>query len=89
MDDFTLAFCFALMELAYLNTMRTSKNWEYFFADAILTSIFNCCFSIRILPKCLLKGSLNNKRTLRKTVARRRTGDKPISEQMRNWLRRR
>ena len=81
MDEFNLAFCFSLRELAYLNTLKTRQNDRYrHFVNPILTLILlNGNILIDFLPKCLLRGPLNNTLALPPIVARRKTGDKPIS----------
>ena len=53
------------------------------FADNIFKIIFlneKCCILIKISPKCVPKGSINNKPALVQIRACRRTGNRPLSE---------
>ena len=66
------------------NILRPSQNGRHF-PDDIFVCIFlnkNAWISISILLKFVLKGPINNSPALVQTVARRRPGDKPLSEPM-------
>ena len=71
------------MCLLSVNTQRPRRNGH--FADDIFKSIFfnsNVWFSIRISLKFVPKGPINAIPALVQIMARRRPGDKPLSEPM-------
>ena len=67
-----------------INTLRPRQN-ERHFADDIFKRIFlnaNILIPIKISPKFVPKGSINNIPALVQIMAWRRPGDKPLSEPM-------
>ena len=67
-----------------VNTLRTRQNCRHF-ADDIFKCIFlneNICISIKISLKSVPKIRINNIPALVQIMARRRPGDKPLSESM-------
>ena len=68
--------------LANSNTLRQRQNGRHF-AHNIFKCIFfnkNAWISINSLLKCVPKGQINNIAALVQIMARRRAGDKPLSE---------
>ena len=68
----------------WFNTLRPRQNGRHF-PDAILKCIFlneNVWISIKISPKFVPKGPINNIPALVQIMAWRRPGDKPLSEPM-------
>ena len=66
------------------NSSPPGQNGRHF-ADDIFKRIFkneNCSISIRISPKFVPKGPIDNKSALVQAMAWRRTGDKPLPESM-------
>ena len=71
-----------LVALSLLNTLRPRKNGRHF-ADDMFKCIFlnvNVWIPIEISLTFVPKGSLNNNPALFQMMARRRSGDKPLSE---------
>ena len=67
-----------------LNTLRPRQDGRHF-ADDIFTCIFsneNCCILIKFSLKYVRKGPIDNNPALFQIMARRRPGDKPLSEPM-------
>ena len=67
-----------------VNTLRPRQNGRHF-TDAIFKCIFlneNVWISIKISPKFVPKGLINNISSLVQIMAWRRPGDKPLSEPM-------
>ena len=72
----------------YLNTLRPRQNGRDF-ADDTFKRIFlneNIRISIKISPKFVTKGLINNIPSLVQIMAWRRSGDKPLSEPMMGYL---
>ena len=68
----------------WFNTLRPRQN-DYHFADDIFRCIFmneRICILIKISLKFVLKGPINSIPALVQVMARRQTGDKPLSEPM-------
>ena len=75
---------FPCQRQSYLNTLRPRQNGRHF-PDDIFRCIFlneNISISITISWKFVPKGSINNIPALVLIMARRRLGDKPLSEAM-------
>ena len=75
-------FLYLLMTL--LNTLRPRQNGRHF-ADVTIKCIFfneNVYILIKISPKLVPHGSINNTPALVQIMAWRRPGDKPLSEPM-------
>ena len=73
-----------LMAMTWFNTLRPRWN-EQHFADDIFKRIFfneNVWISIKISPKFVPKGPINNIPALVQIMAWCRPGDKPLSEPM-------
>ena len=71
-----------LLKSKGINTSRPKRN-EQHFADDIFKRIFyniNVWISIKISPKFVPKGPINNIPTLVQIMDWRRSGDKPLSE---------
>ena len=67
-----------------VNTLRPRQDRRHL-ADGIFTRIFfneNCCLLIKLSPKYVRKGPIDNISALVQIMAWRRSGDKPFSEQM-------
>ena len=72
------------MSNVFVNTLRPRKNGRYF-PDDIFKRIFlneNVLISIKISPKFVPMGPINNIPALVQIMAWRRPGDKPLSEPM-------
>ena len=68
----------------HINTLRLRQNGLHF-PDDIFKGIFlneNVCILIKILPKFVPEGLINNIPALVQVMAWRRSGDKPSSEPM-------
>ena len=75
---------FCQLHMSVINTMRLRQNGRHF-ADDIFKCIFlneNIRISIKISLKFVLKDPINNIPALVQIMARRRPGDKPLSEPM-------
>ena len=71
-----------------VNTLRLSQNGHHF-ANDIFKCIFlneNVWISIKISPKFIHKGPIDNIPGLVQRMAWRRPGDKPLSEPMMVWF---
>ena len=78
-DDFV---CWRIYAALGLNELTHWQNGRHF-ADDTFKHIFlnkNVCISIEISLKFVPKGPMNNMPALVQIMARRRTGDKPLSE---------
>ena len=84
-SDFTkLLIGFPLVTSFWINTLRPRQNGRHF-ADDMFKCIFlneNVWIPIEIALKFVPKSSINNNPTLFQIMARRRPGDKPLSEPM-------
>ena len=72
----------------WVNTLRPRQNGRYF-ADDIFKRIFvneNVRLSIKISPKFVPRGPINNIPALLQIMAWRRPGDKPLSETIMVYL---
>ena len=75
---------YGMLVWSYVNTLRPRQNGRHF-ADAIFKCIFLkevVSISIEISLKFVPKGPINNIPALVQIMARRRPGDKPLSEPM-------
>ena len=87
LDTFENVFCkmsAILFNTQRVNTLRPKQNGRHF-ADDIFKYVFlneNVWIPIKISPKFVPKGGINNIPALVKIMAWRRPGDKPLSEPM-------
>ena len=80
----TVMLCISIHDVKWRSTLRPRQKGRYF-PDDIFKCIFlneNVCISIRISMKFVPKSPIKNIPALVQIMARRRTGDKPLSEPM-------